>query len=66
LATHLGKDEFVAYQASTRGGTVRVRVVNENRVVLGGQAVTTLRGELVFAEPEDRRQKTEDRRQETE
>ena len=42
----LGKAEFVAYQASARGGTVRVRV-NGDRVILGGQAVTVLRGELV-------------------
>jgi len=42
----LGKDEFVAYQASPRGGVVRVRVVGE-RVYLAGQAVTVLRGELV-------------------
>ena len=41
----LGKDEFVAYQASTRGGIVRVRVEGE-RVILGGHAVTVLRGEL--------------------
>jgi PhzF family phenazine biosynthesis protein len=43
---HLGKDEFLAYQASARGGVVRVRVAGE-RVILGGQAVTVLRGELV-------------------
>lgn len=41
----LHKDEFVAYQASVRGGVVRVRVAGD-RVVLGGQAVTVLRGEL--------------------
>ncbi|HLN26839.1 MAG TPA: PhzF family phenazine biosynthesis protein [Gemmataceae bacterium] len=41
----LGKDEFLAYQASARGGVVRVRVQGE-RVLLGGQAVTVLRGEL--------------------
>jgi PhzF family phenazine biosynthesis protein len=41
----LGKDAFVAYQASARGGTVRVRVEGE-RVILGGQAVTILRGKL--------------------
>ena len=41
----LGKNEFVAYQASARGGIVRVRVEGE-RVILGGQAVTILRGEL--------------------
>lgn len=41
----LGKSEFVAYQASARGGTVRVRV-HGDRVILGGKAVTVLRGEL--------------------
>ena|SRR5579862_3832712 len=44
-AQRLGKREFTAYQASARGGTVRVRVEGD-RVQLGGQAVTTLRGEL--------------------
>jgi PhzF family phenazine biosynthesis protein len=42
----LGKDEFVAYQASARGGVVHVRVA-EDRTYLGGQAVTVLRGELI-------------------
>jgi len=42
----MGKDAFLAYQASRRGGTVRVTMRGE-RVLLGGQAVTTLRGELV-------------------
>jgi predicted PhzF superfamily epimerase YddE/YHI9 len=42
----LGKDEFLAYQASPRGGEMRVRIAGE-RVVLTGQAVTVLRGELV-------------------
>lgn len=42
----LGKEEFLAYQASARGGIVRVRV-KEDRVILGGQAVTVLRGELL-------------------
>jgi predicted PhzF superfamily epimerase YddE/YHI9 len=42
----LGKSELVAYQASKRGGTVRVRLEGD-RVILGGQAITTLRGELV-------------------
>ena len=41
----LGKSEFTAYQASARGGVVRVRL-NGDRVILGGQAVTVLRGEL--------------------
>ncbi len=42
----LHRENFVAYQASARGGVVRVRV-NGARVVLSGQAVTVLRGELV-------------------
>ena len=43
----LGKDELVAYQASPRGGTVLVRLEG-NRVHLGGQAVTVLRGEILY------------------
>ena len=42
----LGKNEFVAFQASARGGVVRVRV-NGDRVILGGKAITVLRGELM-------------------
>jgi predicted PhzF superfamily epimerase YddE/YHI9 len=42
----LGKDELLAYQASARGGVVRVRVRGD-RVGLAGQAVTVLRGELL-------------------
>ena len=41
----LKRDEFMAYQASARGGVLRVRVGGD-RVYLGGQAVTVLRGEL--------------------
>jgi PhzF family phenazine biosynthesis protein len=41
----LGRTEMVAFQASARGGVVRVRVEGD-RVALGGQAVTVLRGEL--------------------
>lgn len=41
----LGKTDLLAYQASRRGGVVRVRV-RGNRVRLGGQAVTVWRGEL--------------------
>lgn len=44
----LGKTELTAFQASPRGGTVRVWV-NGERVVLGGHAVTVMRGELVAA-----------------
>ncbi len=45
----LHKAEFVAYQASARGGVVQVGV-NGDRVVLSGQAVTVLRGELLANE----------------
>lgn len=44
-AKRLGKSELMAYQASRRGGVVRVRLKGD-RVILGGQAVTVLRGEL--------------------
>lgn len=44
-ADRLGKSQFTAYQASTRGGVVRV-TVKGGRVLLGGQAVTVLRAEL--------------------
>jgi predicted PhzF superfamily epimerase YddE/YHI9 len=42
----LGRTAMTAYQASARGGVIRVRLEGD-RVVLGGQAVTVLRGELV-------------------
>ncbi|HEV2248188.1 MAG TPA: oxidoreductase, partial [Terriglobia bacterium] len=42
----LGKTDFIAYQASARGGIVRVRL-EDGRVILSGKAVTVLRGELV-------------------
>ncbi|HLV80181.1 MAG TPA: PhzF family phenazine biosynthesis protein [Chthonomonadaceae bacterium] len=41
----LSRKEMLAYQASARGGEVRVGLAGE-RVRLGGQAVTVLRGEL--------------------
>ena len=42
----LKKNQFRAYQASARGGTLKVRVQGD-RVSLGGQAVTILEGELL-------------------
>jgi PhzF family phenazine biosynthesis protein len=42
----LGKKEMLGYQASARGGTVKVHVAGD-RVILGGKAITVLRGELV-------------------
>lgn len=44
-AQQLGKTELNAAQVSARGGVLRVRIEGE-RVILGGQAVTVLRGEL--------------------
>jgi PhzF family phenazine biosynthesis protein len=41
----LGKTEMVGYQASPRGGAVRVRVEND-RVILGGKAIIVIRGDL--------------------
>ena len=42
----LGRERLTGYQASPRGGVVRVQL-NGERVHLGGQAVTVLRGELL-------------------
>jgi predicted PhzF superfamily epimerase YddE/YHI9 len=44
-AERLGKTEMTGFQASDRGGIVRVKSSGE-RVILGGQAITVLRGEL--------------------
>lgn len=41
----LRKDDLMAHQASARGGVLRVRPVGE-RVLLAGQAITVLHGEL--------------------
>lgn len=45
-AEKLGKPEISAYQASARGGALRARLAGE-RVLLYGQAVTVLKGELL-------------------
>jgi PhzF family phenazine biosynthesis protein len=42
----LGKTNLIGFQASARGGIVYVRV-DGNRIILGGQAVLVLQGELV-------------------
>lgn len=41
-----GKNDFLAYQASPRGGILKV-CVQEDRVLLSGQAVTIFRTELI-------------------
>lgn len=43
----LNKDEFIAYQASERGGVLRVKILKE-RVLISGKAVTMLEGELLI------------------
>jgi PhzF family phenazine biosynthesis protein len=43
----LGKDELLAFQASRRGGVVKLRYSGGDRVFLSGQAVTVMRGELI-------------------
>ena len=45
-AERLGKRVLVGFQASPRGGVVKVEVKGE-RVCLGGQAVTVVKGELL-------------------
>ncbi|MBM3775890.1 MAG: PhzF family phenazine biosynthesis protein [Acidobacteria bacterium] len=45
-AGRLGKRALLAYQASARGGVVRVGVAGD-RVLLAGQSVTVMRGTLV-------------------
>jgi PhzF family phenazine biosynthesis protein len=44
-ARRLGRPELTGYQASARGGTVRVRVEGD-RVLLAGRAVTVFSGQL--------------------
>lgn len=45
----LGKTEFVAFQASARGGVVKVRIVKD-RTFLGGKAITVAKGELLIGD----------------
>lgn len=45
-AARLGRQQLFAFQASSRGGEMRVTIAGD-RVRLGGQAVTVLRGELL-------------------
>ena len=40
-----GRDYFTAYQASQRGGVVKIKM-NDSRVLLKGRAVTFLRGDI--------------------
>ena len=42
----LKKEELTAYQASARGGVVRIRILGD-RILLGGRAVTVMQGDLL-------------------
>jgi predicted PhzF superfamily epimerase YddE/YHI9 len=44
-APRLGREDLTGFQASARGGLVQVRP-DGDRVRLGGQAITVVRGEL--------------------
>ncbi len=44
-AKKLGKSEFTAYQASARGGVLRLRLAGD-RVKIAGRAVTVIKGDL--------------------
>jgi PhzF family phenazine biosynthesis protein len=44
----LGKDEFLAYQASNRGGVVKMYYPGANRVFISGQAVIVMQGQLTL------------------
>lgn len=46
-AQQLGKDELIAYQASTRGGELNLKVAND-RVAISGDAVTVLSGTMAL------------------
>lgn len=43
----LGKDRFLAQQVSARGGVIKVNYDGGSRVLLQGQALTILRGEIL-------------------
>lgn len=45
-AAQLDRSELMAFQASARGGVIRVTVQGD-RVLLGGECVTVLKGELI-------------------
>lgn len=45
-AKKLNKTDMMAYQASARGGELHV-ILSSDRVLIEGQAVTTIKGELL-------------------
>lgn len=48
----LGKTDFMAYQASARGGVLKVRLRGD-RVAISGQAVMVMQGQLMMGEGSD-------------
>jgi PhzF family phenazine biosynthesis protein len=48
-AEQLGKNQLLAYQASQRGGVLRL-AINDDRVLVSGQAVLYLQGEIMIGE----------------
>jgi predicted PhzF superfamily epimerase YddE/YHI9 len=48
-AAQLGKNQLLAYQASQRGGVLRL-AINNDRVLVSGQAVLYLQGEIMIGE----------------
>lgn len=46
----LRQDSFLAYQASPRGGEIKIHYDGGDRVLLQGQAVTAMRGEILFSQ----------------
>jgi PhzF family phenazine biosynthesis protein len=43
----LGKDKLRAYQASQRGGEIRLEILDGNRISIIGNAVTVIRGQML-------------------
>jgi len=44
----LNKDKMLAFQASARGGEVGVELIDNDRVMLNGNAITVLKGNISF------------------
>ncbi|MFT3739304.1 MAG: PhzF family phenazine biosynthesis protein [Breznakibacter sp.] len=45
-AGHLHKTDMVAYQASSRGGLMHVKIIDDGRIEISGKAVTIFEGNL--------------------
>ncbi|WP_315122151.1 PhzF family phenazine biosynthesis protein [uncultured Clostridium sp.] len=44
----LGKKEFIAYQASDRGGEITIRIIENGRMEMVGKGIIMLKGEINF------------------